>query len=339
MSGPTAFSYVLPLRMAGGDGTRGELTAYLAQLSQWCDDVIVVDGSPAATFADNRHAWGTWVRHVAPDPAHASLMGKVPGVLTGLDLAAHDAVVLADDDVRYDRSGLERVVSLLADHDAVRPQNYFAPTPWHALWDTSRSLINRAFGADFPGTLGVRRSTLQDTGGYDGDVLFENLELIRTVLAHGGRVASPVDLYVRRLPPTARHFIGQRTRQAYDDFAIPGRMVIWLAIIPILVICTRRRRLALATVLGAGTVGLAEAGRRRGGGRAIFPAAASFLAPLWVLERGVCAWLAVGQRVRFGGVRYGESIIPVAAHSVPTLRRRLRNHETGARRVLSNSDT
>jgi hypothetical protein len=67
-------------------------------------------------------------------------------------------------------------------------------------------------------------------------------------------------------------------------------------------------------------VALAEAGRRRGAGRTVFGASISLLAPVWVLERGVCAWLAVLQRLRFGGVRYGDSVIPVAAHS----RRRLR---------------
>ena len=64
-------------------------------------------------------------------------------------------------------------------------------------------------------------------------------------------------------------------------------------------------------------------GRRRGGGAAFFPATSSLLAPLWVLERGVCAWLAVLQRLRLGGVRYGDSVIAVAAHSERQLRRRL----------------
>jgi hypothetical protein len=31
------------------------------------------------------------------------------------------------------------------------------------------------------------------------------------------------------------------------------------------------------------------------------------------------------QRLRFGGVRYGDSVIPVAAHSQRQLRRRLRS--------------
>jgi hypothetical protein len=75
--------------------------------------------------------------------------------------------------------------------------------------------------------------------------------------------------------------------------------------------------------VGAATaVALAEQGRRQAGGAAVFPPAASVLAPLWVLERAVCSWLAVLQRLRFGGARYGHSIIPTAAHSERTLRRR-----------------
>lgn len=326
-------SYVLPVRMAEAatDDARGELSAYLADVCAWCDDVIVVDGSPAATFAVNAGAWPSRVRHVAPDPRHASLMGKVPGVLTGLDLAKHEGVVIADDDVRYAPGQLAQIARLLHDHDVVRPQNYFAPLPWHAVWDTARTLLNRSLARDFPGTLAVRRSTLRATGGYDGDVLFENLELIRTVQAHGGRVASPLDLYIRRLPPDAGHFLGQRVRQAYDDFAIPARMAVWLSIVPLLGYAAVRRRPAVPAVLAAASVALAERGRRRGGGTAVFPALASALAPVWVTERGVCAWLAVLQRVRFGGVRYGDSVIPVAAHSIRSLRQRAATTRSSAR--------
>jgi hypothetical protein len=249
-------------------------------------------------------------------------MGKVSGVLTGVALARHDRVVLADDDVRYDQSALAAVVKGLEQHDLVRPQNFFSPRPWHAVWDTARTLLNRATGADFPGTLAVRRQTFVAMGGYDGDVMFENLELIRTVQAHGGSVASPLDLFVRRLPPSAGHFWGQRTRQAYDDFAIPIRMMVWLSVVPGLVGAARSRR-ALPVVAAGIVVCLgAEAGRRRAHGTEVFPLRSTFLAPAWVLERGVCAWLAVLQRVRFGGVRYGSSVIRVAAHSPRQLRRR-----------------
>src|SRR5213076_2669193 len=110
--------------------------------------------------------------------------------------------------------------------DLVVPQNFFEPRPWHVYWDTTRTLINRAFGYDFPGSVGVRRAVLLGAGGYDPDVLFENLELIRTVQAVGGRVMAPPDLYVRRLPPSSRRFMEQRVRQAYDDLARPVRFLL-----------------------------------------------------------------------------------------------------------------
>lgn len=318
------FSYVLPLRVVAQDNDAAEeLTAYLRRIVQWCGDVIVVDGSPTAIFDGHQRRWSGLVRHVAPDRAHPSLNGKVRGALTGVALAHHDRVVIADEDVRYGKPELQRTVALLDRHDLVRPQNFFCPLPWHALWDTARTLLNRAtLGADFPGTLAVRRSTLIAAGGYDGDVLFENLELIRTVRAHRGTIASPLDLYVRRLPPSAAHFIAQRTRQAYDDFAMPLRMAIWLGIAPSLAAAAARRRWNAVLVAAGLSSALAEHGRRRAGGAGLFPPAASLLAPLWVLERACCSWLAVLQRLRFGGARYGDSVIRVAAHSERFLRRR-----------------
>jgi hypothetical protein len=315
------FSYLLPLRMTDASG-REELTEYLGMLATWCDDLIVVDASGPEVFADNRRAWQNPVRHVAPDGAHASLMGKVAGVLTGIDLARHERVVIADDDVRYDPPALGRAIELLGCHDLVRPQNFFSELPWHARWDTARTLLNRAVGADFPGTLAVRRSTVRLAGGYDGDVMFENLELIRTVQAAGGDVVAPLDLFVARRPPTAGHFWGQRTRQAYDDFAIPVRMAVWLTIVPSLVVSAARRDWRSPLLATFAAVALAERGRRRCAGRSVFASSCSFLAPLWVLERGVTAWLAILQGVRYGGVRYGDSVIPVAAHSRRWLRQR-----------------
>ncbi len=198
------------------------------------------------------------------------------------------------------------------DHaDLVRPQNVFQPAPWHARWDTGRILLNRAFGDDYPGTLALRRGLLLSAGGYDGDVLFENLELIRTIRAVGGRELSAPDIVVPRRPPTARHFLGQRIRQAYDDFAQPGRLVAELLILPVAVALTTSRPRALPG-LAAVVVAVAEAGRRRHGGRTVFPPTAALWAPLWMLERGVCVWAAVWMRLR-GGVRYSDGRLKRAA--------------------------
>ena len=323
---PLDLSYVVPIRWRDG-GQRDELAGYLERIGPHCAEVIVVDGSAPEVFAANAAAFGAHATHVPPAEGEEWLMGKVAGVRTGVVLASHERVVIADDDVRYGPEALRRVADLLDEYDLVRPQNYFDRLPWHARWDTARTLLNRSCGRDYPGTLGVRRSRMLAMGMYDGDVLFENLELIRTVRAHGGRVASPLDLYVARVPPSAAHFWGQRTRQAYDDFALPPRMVLWLAVLPLLALAALRRRPALALAPAAASVAAAETGRRRAAGRAYFSATSSLLAPVWVLERGVCAWLAVLQRLRFGGVRYGDSVIPVAAHSERQLR------EAGRRRA------
>ncbi len=310
---PLAATYVLPLRWVH-DGPFEDLTEYLRMLAGWLD-VVVVDGSPPPRFAEHHRAWGGFATHVPPDARFRFLNGKVDGVLTGIELARHKAVVIADDDVRYGRDELHRVLAGLAHADVVRPQNYFRPLPWHARWDTARTLLNRALDGDFPGTLAVRRSTLLELGGYDGDVLFENLELMRTVEAAGGVVAHDPGCLVRRLPPTARHFARQRVRQAYDEWARPARMAASLAILPVVTWLVVHRRVGALAAAAGGTVAMAEVGRRRYGGRRYFPASSSVLAPLWVAERAVCAWLALVRRATggcpYGGARFVRAATPV----------------------------
>jgi Glycosyltransferase like family 2 len=311
--------YVLPLRWTDDVGL-DELVAYLDELVRWIP-VTVVDGSASAIFDRHSRALPSEVVHVAPEP-WAGGNGKVAGVMTGLRRASADRVVVADDDVRYTEESLRRVVDLLEHAEVVRPANYFDPRPWHARWDTSRSLLNRALGSDYPGTLAVRRSLLLAAGGYAGDVLFENLELLRTVRAAGGREWRADDVLVRRLPPSAKHFVSQRVRQAYDDLAQPPRLFAELSILPLVVLgCALRRPRVLLVGLGA-LVTLAELGRRRGGGARVFPVTSALWLPLWLGERGICVWLALVARLR-GGVRYSGGRLLRAATPRRELRRRV----------------
>ena len=220
--------YILPLRWTD-DSCLPELAAYLRRLTEWIP-VTVVDGSPVRLFEQHRVLFPAAVKHIPPR-AGSGGNGKVAGVMTGVRDSTADLLVIADDDVRYTREALAAVVHHLRSADVVRPQNYFDPLPWHACWDTARTLINRAWSADFPGTLALRRDALLATGGY-APVLFENLELIRTVKAAGGREKIVPDLFVARRPPGSRHFVKQRVRQAYDDFAQPRRLVAELALLP-----------------------------------------------------------------------------------------------------------
>ncbi|MBW3627323.1 MAG: glycosyltransferase family 2 protein [Actinobacteria bacterium] len=329
--GPTpalSLTYVLPIRRwqpADDD----ELDAYLCWLSRQVE-VVVVDGSAPELFCAHHRRWGAAVRHLPVDADLTGRYGKVNGVITGIRAAGHERVVIADDDVRWTRHDLERVAGMLDLADLVCPQNYFDPLPWHARWDTARTLVNRAAGIDYPGTLALRRSMFLAAGGYDGDVLFENLELIRTIRAVGGRAVSAPDLHVRRLPSTARHFWSQRVRQAYDDLAMPVRLAGELALLPVVISETAQGRARNLAVAATAVVAAAEVGRRRNGGAAVFPASCSWLAPVWLLERGLCIWAALALRALRGGVPYAGTVLRTSAHRERTLRRRLANEQPSA---------
>ncbi|HSL10891.1 MAG TPA: glycosyltransferase family 2 protein [Actinomycetota bacterium] len=316
-------SYVLPLRAP--TPLADDAVAYLRSVAAVVDELLVVDGSGAEVFDANLLALGDVATVTRPDQLFRCANGKVAGVLTGVALARNDLVVIADDDVRYTSAALDAVIERLAGADAVVPQNVYAPLPWHARWDTGRILVHRAVADDMGGTVAIRRDALLRVGGYDGDVLFENLELLRTIRAGGGTVAFAPDVFVRRVPPTLRHFAGQRVRQAYDEFARPWLLAAWLTILPVAAARLRRRgrRGWVDVAVGAAaTVALAEAGRRRGRGVTAFDRRAAWWAPVWVLERAICAWLAVASRLR-GGVRYAGRRLPRAASSPRELRRQL----------------
>ena len=283
-----AVEYVVPLKW-DGDDELADLTAYLHRLAEWTD-VTVVDGSRRELFDDHHRLWHPGIRHIAPDP-WPGRNGKVAGVVTGVRAARHPRVVIADDDIRWEADALGRAAQLLDRADLIRPQNYFSVLPWHARWDTGRTLVNRAFGSDYPGTYVLRRDTFLRMGGYDGDAMFENLEMARTVRAVGGQELRVNDLFVARRPPSAGHFLRQRVRQAYDSLAQPARLLVEAALLPGLVALgiaaqRLRGRRGLAVALSAATgvaVAAGEVGRRRDGGAVVFSTTASLWTPLWLL--------------------------------------------------------
>lgn len=306
---------VVPVKTADGEDI-DELAAHLRELATQVDDVVVVDGSSPATRERHAAALGPSVRVL--EPRAQTPMGKVGGVITGVEAARHEHVVLADDDVRYRVDQLAELASRLEHATVIRPQNHFEPLPWHARVDTARTLIARVSGGDWPGTLALRRSALLAAGGYAGDVMFENLELVRTLVAAGGRAELALDVIVRRMPSTTEHFRSQQVRQAYDELARPFRMLTFLAVVPG-VVALRRHRLALALGVVVPTVA-AELGRRRAGGRAVFPASSVLFASPWVAWRSLCSWVALGALLR-GGVRYRDCRLRRAATPLRRLRR------------------
>jgi hypothetical protein len=321
MSPSDGLEYVLPLAWSRETSVReaDQLGRYLHLLAELVD-VTVVDGSPTDVFDRHHERWAGAVRHVRPAPRHGA-NGKVAGVVTGVQLARHDRVIVADDDVRYDAPALALMARALETADVVRPQCIYDSGNWCAQWDSARILVNRSLGHDYPGTYGVRAATFRRAGGYDGDALFENLEMVRTLRVAGAVVSDRPDLFVRRTAPSLRQFWGQRVRQAYDSFAQPARLAGECALLPAFVLSVRARPRLIALWVAAPVL-LAEVGRRRHRGRREFSWTCSLWAPVWVAERAVCVWLAVWQRLR-GGVRYRGCRVRLAAHSTAQLRARL----------------
>lgn len=291
----TPFSYVLPI-VADVAIADAEFDAYLASIGAQAD-LVIVDGSSSTVFAHHHARWSQHGRHIPPEIL--TLNGKVGSVVTGVRHCRHERVVIADNDVRFGAE-VHNLIQRLDHADIVRPQNYFSPLPWHAAWDSGRSLLNRALGGDWPGTVALRRSALLAAGGYAGTVMFENYELCKTIEAVGGRHEVADDVFVRRLPPTVHHFLRQRVRQAYDEFARPTRLACFLAVVPAGATITRRCglvalwRTVVASVLAISMT--AELGRRHHGAATYFPLQCSLLAPFWVAERSVCVWAALVAR-------------------------------------------
>jgi hypothetical protein len=146
--------YVLPLRRADRAGEI-ELLSYLRWVSQRME-VTVVDGSDAALFRHLHERLPAGIRHIPPH--RPGLNGKARGVMTAIDVARREGIVLADDNVRYDEESQNALLARLECADLVRPQNIYASCPWHAQWDTARMLVGRALGGDYGGTVGARRS-------------------------------------------------------------------------------------------------------------------------------------------------------------------------------------
>lgn len=315
MNGST---YLMPIRRRHFDVSEAkQLQAYLSSISSALSDVLVIDGSPDAVFSRHHELWNGVCRHERVDPAFTNLNDKVNGIQTGVRLA-RDKIILADDDIRYTVDDIRQVAALLDDFEVVRPQNYFDPKqnfPWWARLEAARMLINRATlrTGDYPGTCAFRRETMLRCGAYDGDVLFDNEELIRHLVRCRATITYANDLFIRKRPPTLRKWIEQRPRQAYEDFGLRTKTVLFAAIAPFLIVAGifagPSVLAALLLAIAVFAIGLAAMGRARGHARRYFPASVCFIAPFWILERTLSTYWAFYWFLRRGGYPFGDRLL------------------------------
>jgi hypothetical protein len=309
-------TYLLPIRRARASSEEAkEFARYFESLRRAGCEVLIVDGSPSEVFAEHDRAWRDVCRHVTVDKKYSYLNGKVNGVHTGVDLASCERIVLADDDIRYTAEDIRRACALLDKHEMVRPQNYLSPLPWWGRMEAARMLINRGVlrTGDYPGTCAFRRSTCLHVGHYDGDVLFDNEEIVRHFVIQGADVSFARDFFIHKRPPTFQKWMEQRPRQAYEDFVMRAKTALFMLLLPVIV--------ALGLISGAGAallfIGvisicvmlLALRGLWRDRAYKFFPAYVILYAPLWVLERALSVYWALYWRVARGGYPFGDRLL------------------------------
>ena len=309
-------TYLLPIRRTAVDGAEiASFMRYFGDLAAAGCEVLVVDGSPADVFAAHRDAWGSRVRHVPVDPQYRYLNGKVNGIHTGVAIAGCERIVLADDDIRYTADDVDEMCRLLDTFGLVRPQNYLSPLPWWGRMEAARMLVNRGVlrSADYPGTCGIRRSAMLRVGHYDGDVLFDNEEIVRHFIVKGASVCHANDFFVLKRPPTLRKWREQRPRQAYEDFSMRAKTAAFMAVVPVALAAAWLGAVTAALGYVAAVAGLAlllaERGRRRGIARRYFPRHVPLHAPLWVLERSLSVYWALYWRIARGGYPFGDAML------------------------------
>lgn len=306
-------TYLLPIRRVALDEQEAEsLRRYFEQLIAAGCELLVVDGSPEEIFVQHRHFWSGVCRHEQVDRSFGYLNDKVNGVHTGVGFASHEKIILADDDVRYAAAKVQEICQLLDHFEVVRPQNFLRPLPWWARMEAARMLINRATlsAADYPGTCAFRKSAMLRVGHYDGDVLFDNEEMIRHFARRQASICYANDLFVEKRAPKLRKWLEQRPRQAYEDFPLRTKTAIFCAI-PLLLLAAL---IAGQVVVALGAlivlpVALAAAGRARGNAANVFPVAIPFFAPLWAVERSLSTYWALWWCVMRGGYPFGNRLL------------------------------
>ncbi len=309
-------SFIVPIRRVQIDPLEVKrLADYFKSLRLAGCEVLIVDGSPKPIFEEHRRSWQGFSRHIAPDPKYTYLNGKVNGVHTGVDLASCECIILADDDIRYRAADVKRMCELLKTFEMVRPQNFITPLPWWARLETARILINRGVlrAGDYPGTCGFRRSTMRRVGPYDGDVLFDNEEIVRHFAISGVEINYALDFFILKLPPKFTKWLEQRPRQAYEDFVMRAKTGAFLSVLPVTLglsfLFNVRAAIFLLSALSLLSVLSSGRGLLRDAAYRFFPIPSPLYAPLWIFERSLSVYWALYWRARYGGYPFGPKLL------------------------------
>ncbi|CAN5136433.1 hypothetical protein BH20VER2_BH20VER2_09310 [soil metagenome] len=309
-------TYLLPIRRSAFSADEAtDFATYFERLRAAGCEVIVVNGSPEEVFTRSELAWSSLCRHQRVDRRFGYLNDKVNGIHTGVELASCEKIILADDDIRYTPADVAKMCELLEELEMVRPQNFLAPLPWWARMESARMLINRATlrSGDYPGTCAFRRSTMLRVGHYDGDVLFDNEEIVRHFAAAGATINYAIDFFIQKKPPQLRKWKEQRPRQAYEDFGLRAKTALFLALPCVLLASALFGGwwgfLLCVVAISVCAIALAGAGGARGVASDYIPAWLCCYAPCWIVERTISTYWAVYWYLRHGGYPFGDQLL------------------------------
>src|SRR5207248_4829300 len=105
----------------------------------------------------------------------------------------------------------------------------------------------------------------------------------------------------------------QRPRQAYEDFNLRGKTLLFALIPVILIVATWLFGIesAFLCLLGivVGAFALALVGWTRGAARRFFPLHVCLFAPLWIIERSLSTYWAFYWFLRRGGYPFGDRLL------------------------------
>lgn len=287
-------SYVVTLENTRLEG-KGlqEFAGYLSELAVAGCDVVVLDPGARPEF-EARTRVLRWVgRHLAMPPG-------VDAFHAAAAFATCEKVILAAFDVRYTLDALGQMRDLLDVHEIVEPQVYLEPLPWWGGIEEARMFMHRAVDvkADQGGTFGFRRAAARRVAARTQS------HFARNVLA-------------RRKAGTFRQWLAQRPLSAEEDFVEPVKTAFFLAILPFLILLGvlggTRMAGTYAGLLAFAAIGLAIRGRS-GVGSAT-PLHATLFAPLWILERSISVYWALGRRMRGAGLPVHSEDVPATGYT------------------------
>jgi hypothetical protein len=262
-------------------------------------EVVVVDASAPAAFDDHRRVLRWVARHLPPAAAHLTVNGSLHLLEAAADFAQTNKVVVATPEAHYRSEDLQRVCDLLEEHEVVVPSEYLDPLPWWARIDAGRMLLQRAVvvSPDAAGTFGFRRDSLATIRRHGrpsdaGDIL-------HALATQGMELHDAADVFIRRTPPALGDWWRRRPHESSSRLS-PAGAALFLTLIPLLVLAGLLGGAGLMAgfsgALAFSTFALAVRGRLGAAAR-YFPVTTCLFAPIWLLERSLTAYRAVGLRL------------------------------------------